>query len=485
MAKSSRLRRPFFFFAPVLIVFSTLSFSAAPEREDEQAPPAQQSDTRPPERAAETVEVTVTAPRIEIPLKQNPAATSIIETPVLQSLFRTIAVDEALKLVPGVKVDNQADGERVHLSIRGQGILTERGTRGIKALVDGLTLNDPSGFVSDFYDVDWGIVRRIEILRGPAAGVFLLDRIELGPFWGVSLSLRYDGVVCEVDDHIGALSGEKTYKKATGRLGLTWNPLPSFGMYASWGTGFLPPGTEELANNPNAFGGFNGDLKPAASSGEEIGARGSIGSRITYDLAVFHLATDNDFGRYRISSRPLETFYGNVGSTTRYGLETSLAWYPFERLTLRSACTYSHFKYDSVQTLDALAVYKGTWLPNSPKHQLYVDADYKITRSLTAGAALEYVSSWYIDSTNRVYAFDPVNFPDVYYGRTDPYVLVHVRLGYAFRIAGSPWQLLLSGRNVFGAEYDAFTEPDPDENSYQPAAKAEWTLGLRAAFGRH
>jgi iron complex outermembrane receptor protein len=496
-----------------------------------------------------------------------------------------------MKLVPGIKVDNQADGERVHLSIRGQGILTERGTRGIKTLVDGIPLNDPSGFVSDFFDLDWATVHRVEVLRGPAAafygsgssggiiniltrdggsdpfssnvfltrgmyglkkgqgevggttgimnyrvsgsmltgdgyrdqskynadnaygkfrfnfspsvkmtailgytdffnenpeglnlnwfsanpsvlrrlanpdaytyneyqktgrftggvtgtvglaanldlaltayfrhtkytesvpssvihrgyntpgfslqvnhsagegslknylsvgadlgwqsideykhpnlgkavegpgllsdqtmtqggvGIFVLERLELGPQWGASLSLRYDDVKCKLDDHLGSLSGDASYKKATGRLGITWNPLSDLGFYASWGTGFLPPGTEELANNPNAFGGFNQDLKPATSNGQEIGVRGSISSSFVYDLTFFHLATDKDFGRYRVPTRPLETFYGNVDSTTRYGLEASLAWYPVEPLALRLAYTYSHFKYDSVETL--------------------------------------------------------------------------------------------------------------------------------------
>jgi len=90
---------------------------------------------------AETkVEITVTAPRVEIPLKKNPAATTVVETPILRTMPRTIAIDEVMKLVPGVRVDNQADGERVHLSIRGEGILTERGTRGIRTIVDGSTL---------------------------------------------------------------------------------------------------------------------------------------------------------------------------------------------------------------------------------------------------------------------------------------------------------------------------------------------------------
>ena len=711
------------FMALSLSVFFALPSSAAQaEKKEAQKSSAQESKEkeRQAAEAKQKVEITVTAPRVEIALKANPAATTVIETQILQTMPRTIAIDEALKLAPGVKVDNQADGERVHLSIRGQGILTERGTRGIKTLVDGIPLNDPSGFVSDFFDIDWATVNRIEVLRGPAAafygsgssggilniltrnggsqriagtgflaagsygfykglaeaggtvgpmnyrlsgsglsgdgyrdqtkfwadnfygkfrfnvapaikltailgwtdffnenaeglnldwfsanpselrkkanpdaykfneyqktsrfssgvtgtvdlgsnldlaltaffrhtkytesvpsslihrgydtpgfslqvnhragegwlknhlsvgvdigwqtideykhpnlgnavegsdllsdqtmsqsgaGVFILERVELGPQWGVSLSLRYDKVTNKLDDKLKAggidYSGDAKFEKATGRLGVTWNPLSDFGLYASWGTGFLPPGTEELVNNPFALGGYNTQLVPATSNGEEIGARGSLGGSFVYDITLFHLATDNDFGRYRMGSRPLETFYGNVGSTTRYGLETYLAWFPSESLALRVAHTYSHFKYDIVQTLDAGVTYDGTWLPNSPQHQLYLDSEFKITPEVTAGAALEYVSSWYIDSTNRI-------FPNGY-GRTDPYALVHIRLGYKFKISGTPWELLLSGRNILGVEYYGFTEPDPDGNSYQPAAKAEWMIGLRLGLGK-
>jgi iron complex outermembrane receptor protein len=692
---------------------------AGPADKDQAA--KEESRTNP---AAQSFEVIVTAPRVEIPLKDDPAATTVVETPVLQMMPRTIAIDEVMKLVPGVRVDNQADGERVHLSIRGQGILTERGTRGIRTIVDGIPLNDPSGFVSDFYDVDWANVRRVEVLRGPAAafygsgssggiiniltrdggsapveaggfltggsygfykglaevggtsgawnyslagsythgdgyrqhtnfwgdniygkfhvtassrvritgifgrtdyyngnaeglnlawfsadpdelrkianpdsitydeyqrtgrftggligsveltdnlnfaistfyratkytesvpssvihrdydtpgvslqvnhdagqgwlrnhlsfgadlswqmidelrhpnlglavegpetlsdqtmnqsgsGLFVIDRVELGQHWGAILSLRYDDVTVKLDDHIGTLSGRASYQRVTGRAGVTWNPLPDLGFYASWGTGFLPPGTEELANNPNAFGGFNEDLKPATSAGEEVGVRGLLGGRFTYDLALFTLSTENDFGRFRVASRPLETFYGNVGSTDRYGLEASLAWYPVQPLALRLAYTYNHFKYDTVQTLDAAnSVKTGTWLPNSPQHQLYIDGQYFFTPRLSAGLSLDYVSSWYVDSTNRVYEFAPILFPGVLYGRTDPYALVHVRLSYRFGLGGVPLELQVFGHNIFGVEYYGFTEPDPDGNSYQPAATAEWSVSLRVGLG--
>ena len=94
-------------------------------------------------------EVIVSANRLSVPLKSNPGAVALVSAPVLGTMPRSIAVDEALRLVPGVRIDNQANGSRIHMSIRGQGILSERGLRGIKVIMDGIPVNDPSGFASD------------------------------------------------------------------------------------------------------------------------------------------------------------------------------------------------------------------------------------------------------------------------------------------------------------------------------------------------
>ena len=141
-----------------------LTFPVAADSPDPDAPPA---------APATSAEVVVTAPRMEIPLSENPAATTVVgEETIAKSTTKWIGAEEALKLVPGVKVDNQADGERVHLSIRGQGLLTERGVRGIKVLLDGLPLNDPTGFAPDLFDVDWATVQRVEVFRGPASALY-------------------------------------------------------------------------------------------------------------------------------------------------------------------------------------------------------------------------------------------------------------------------------------------------------------------------
>lgn len=650
--------------------------------------------------------VIITMVRQNIPLKQNPSATTVVGPEALRSMPRGIAVDEALKLVPGVKIDNNADGSRVHMSIRGQGILTERGIRGIKILLDGMPLNDPSGVASDFYDVDWTTAKRIEVLRGPAAalygggssagvvnimtedggdkpagieisstfgsygfwktlgqmdgtvknmnyrmsvsrmmgdgyrdhtafwanniygkvhynaspnirltqvlgwtdymdnnaeglninqvnenprqanpdafafneyyktsrlttgllgsaqltpnqelqfgghfritkykepvpssilhrsfltpgatvqynlqhggekwknhvslgtdiqwqtideyrvknlgganegtllsnekirqrgvGVFLLDRVELSKYWGVMISLRYDNIHNELTDlngdtaHVN-ISGTANFKKSTGRIGFAFTPMAKLNLYANWGQGFLPPATEELANNPEHLGGFNRNLSPATSMGEEIGVRGLITKGLTYDLAVFHLNTDNDFDRYRISSRPLETFYRNIGSTRRYGVETLLTWRIFRTLSTEVAYTYSDFKYSKPETdIDpdspAAGPYnlKDNWLPNSPQHQSYVDVDYGFLPHLTLGISNEIQTRWYIDSQNSA--------------SVNGFTLWGARLIYDWQLGGLHGDIMLSGRNLLARNYIAFTEPDPDGNSYQPGPKRE------------
>ena len=653
-------------------------------------------------------EVVVSATRIGVPVTENPSAASVVTEKELEALPRSIGAEEALRLVPGVKVDNQADGERVHISIRGQGLLTERGVRGIKVLLDGIPLNDPSGFAPDLFDIDWANVQRIEVIRGPASalygsgsaggvinittkdggrglvsgesfvttgqnnfwkeqaaaggtagkwnyqasvsrtygdgyrdhtrfngvnlygkvqwsplpalrlkaivagttyfnenaeglnldqlqqdprqanpdagkyneyqrtrrltlglvgqyqlgarqdidlsiyqrgtrwkesvpsslqdrdyyspgaaaqynlhlgqgflrnhfsaavdadfqwisdkrhpnlgagvagpdlqsdqnisqsglGFLALDRVEIGRAFGVFLGIRHDSVHNQLTDHLQAggvdLSGSANFSKTTARAGASWNPMPSIGVYANWSQGFLPPATEELANNPDAMGGFNTHLAPATSTGQEVGVRGVLPIQLSYDLTLFHLSTDNDFGRYRITSRPLETFYQNAGSSRRYGVEAALAWNPTDQLSFQGAYTYSNFKYTHIQSL--FGDFSSTFMPNAPQHQASANAQYLLARHWVLGAGGDVVSQWYVDQSNQA--------------ATSGYVLVHVRAAYRWQVASYAGELFAVGRNILGKQYVAFTEPDPDGNSYQPGPTREVFVGARVKFGQ-
>jgi iron complex outermembrane receptor protein len=650
-------------------------------------------------RVARLGTLVVTATRIGIPLAENPAAIATVGREVLNVAPRGIAVDEVVALTPGVKVDNQADGKRVHLSMRGQGILSEHGIRGISVLLDGLPLNDPTGFAADFYDVDWPTVDKVLVQRGPAAslygggssaglisvltadggsapasfelsgtygssnfqrttgqvggtvgdlnyrtsythnagdgyrvhtafqgdnlyakahwtptptlsltpviwysryfnenaeglnltwlaadrrqanpdaltyneymdtrrgiggvvgemdlgakrslsfnafvrrtmyresvpsqvlhrtitapggtlqftiersrhtfsvgtdvqwqqndglshpnigqglegipvisdqrfsqsgvGVFALDRIDLGNQWGAMLNVRYDRVDNRLSDHLKVsgvdLSGDAQFEKATARVGLTWSPKPTLNLYGNIGQGFLPPATEELDANPAQIGGFNSTLQPAVSWGGEVGARGTLGTKLAFDMGAFALYTDRDFDRYRVPSRPLETFYRNAASSRRFGVEFYVNWTPVSELTLQAAYTWSDFRYTNSQS--AYGDVRDHRLPNSPVHQLSTDAQYTIGGGVTLGVSTLTLSKWYVDPSNATWV--------------DGYTLLNARVAWKLRLGASQPELTLTVRNLTGKQYIAFTEPDPDGNSYQPAAEREIFLGFR------
>lgn len=654
-------------------------------------------------------EIKVLASRLDIPLVATPAATTIVGADALDTMTRSIAIDEVLKSVPGVKVDNQANGERVHLSIRGQGILSEHGIRGIQVLYDGIPLNDPSGFCPDVYDVDWTGVQEVNVVRGPvaflygggsaggiidvstrvtdygslhggvwteggsnafyktrgeiagtSAGVsyltsvsrtagdgyrehqafwgnnvygrfgvnatsrlrlnpfvigtgfynenseglnlnwpsqnwwkmanpdaltyneyqktlrvtggftgqwvatdnqhvsftfyirrtaykepvpssvehrtmnapggsvqyagdrgtgrtryhfsagldldgqfvhdlrhpnmgnavetpeFLADQwitqsrvggyatgwLTLGPQWTLLGSVRFDRIGNKLEDSLKRsgldLSGSENFTKATGRLGVAWNPTKNTGLFVSWGQGFLPPATEELYANPAALGGFNRSLVPATSTGAEVGTRGNCRNRFFWEVDLFRLDTRHDFERYRIPNRPLETFYGNAGETRRYGFETQVKWLPVRRLTVVGAYTYSNFIYTRYTSLTYPGNLVGNGLPNSPRQQVFVDASCELWRSLTLGVSTMAYSRAFIDPTNKTWI--------------NAYGLMDARLSKSWRQRGVYETFFLAARNLTGKNYIAFTEPDPDGNSYQPGPNREVFAGIQIRF---
>jgi len=656
-------------------------------------------------------EVKVVASRLDISLATNPAATTVVGADMLDTMPRSLAIDEPLKAVPGVKVDNQANGERVHLSIRGQGILSERGIRGIQVLYDGIPLNDPSGFCPDVFDVDWAGVEQVNVVRGPVAflfgggsaggvidvhtratdagpthggiwaeggsngfyktrgeisgrasgiaylisgsrtagdgyrdhtafwadnvygrfsfnpvrslrlspfimgtgffnqnaeglnlnwgypsrawwtmanpdaltyneyqrthrvtggfngewhvsdnqrasftlysrhtaykepvpssvehrdltalggslqyevdsvhsrsknrfstgvdldgqwvddlrhpnignavetpnllanqaiiqnrvGAYWTDRLTLGTRWTLLGSIRYDHIGNSLTDYLRAngldLSGSQNFTRATGRVGATWGATKDIALFASWGQGFLPPATEELYANPAALGGFNKMLVPATSKGEEVGIRGHYRDHIFWETELFRLDTKHDFERYRITSRPLETFYANAGESRRHGVETEVRWLPVRSVTVTTAYTYSHFIYTKYTSLTYPGNLTGNDLPNSPRQQGFVDASYEFARTWSVSASTEAYSQAYIDPTNRTWI--------------GAYGLVNARLSKTWQHRGVYGTFFIVCKNLAGKRYIAFTEPDPDGNSYQPGSNREFFGGLQIRF---
>lgn len=165
-------------------------------------------------------EIVITSTRINMQLREAPFSISIAGPDNLDRMARTLSVDEPMKLIPGVKVDNQANGSRVHLSMRGQGILSERGIRGIRVLVDGIPVNDPAGFAPDLFDIDWGNVEKIEVLRGPSASLYG------GSASGGIINVSTKGAPnVPLFGEVYAIAGSNNFWKGAGRFGGNVNKI--------------------------------------------------------------------------------------------------------------------------------------------------------------------------------------------------------------------------------------------------------------------
>jgi iron complex outermembrane receptor protein len=299
-------------------------------------------------------------------------------------------------------------------------------------------------------------------------GLFAVDRVEFGPKLNSVFSIRYDNISNELTDKIYSpdpLSGSASFKKVSSRLGISYSIKDALNLFANIGQGFLPPSTEELINNPVSFGGFNKDLVPATSLGEEIGMRGYLMNSLFYDVTLFYLDTKNDFYRYRVPSRPLETFYGNAGASKRKGIEMYINWTPVRNLEIQLSYTYSDFRYTSPDSIS------GNHLPNSPSHQLFAEAGYKAGKHLSFDLSFEMQSKWYI-YTDELHS----NISQ------EGFSLLHARISYDLSIGGVKGSVSLYGRNLTDKQYIAFTEPDPDGNAYQSSARREIFASLKILF---
>jgi iron complex outermembrane receptor protein len=331
-----------------------------------------------------------------------------------------------------------------------------------------------------------------QLISQQSIGAFLLYKLDIGKF-SLMANARYDKMNNELTDKMmvgdTAVTNED-FSHTSGRVGINYAIINEINLFANWSMGFLPPSTEELASNPLGYSGFNTHLVPATSNCYELGLRGFISNKIYYDVTGFLMYTEDDFFRFKQSGRGnQEVFYGNAGNSRRFGIETYVSYKPVKKVELQIAYTYSNFEYtsatvDPVYTDTAYVLTTppaaGQWLPNSPRHQLYAEANYAINKNFRVTLSTEYQSEWAIYTDAKAYSgeLDPA----IYQNWQDGFNLWHIRAAYLWKLWKINGELSFFVRNIFDTEYMAFTEPDPDGNAYQPGPGREFFGSLKIRF---
>lgn len=110
----------------------------------------------------------------------------------------------------------------------------------------------------------------------------------------------------------------------------------------------------------------------------------------------------------------------------------------------------------------------------------YAAITWSIIKNLKLDLSTEYQSKWAIYTDAKAYSgeLDPA----IYRNWQDGFNLWHARLSYEWKIKKIKGELSFSVRNIFGKQYMAFTEPDPDGNSYHPGPSRELFGNIKIRF---
>ena len=293
-----------------------------------------------------------------------------------------------------------------------------------------------------------------------SSGLFLLGQLQLTNDWSLSAGLRYDEIQFSVDDHFlvdGDDSGNIKFDQ--------WSPsfaanyaFDSKVLFASWSSSFETPTTTELAN-PDGSGGFNESLQPQLATNFEIGFKSSHES-LFYELSVFHIDLQQELIPYEIPASPGRSFYANVGSSTRDGVEAALSWHASNGVSVDLSYTWSDFTFD--QFVQDGQDFGGNRLPGLPRHFGYFGLSYATNSGLAATFETQFSGGLYADNGNST--------------SVASYAVSNIRLVYEWRRGRWMFRPYIGINNLFNELYNSnirinafggrYYEPAPERNVY-------------------
>jgi outer membrane receptor protein involved in Fe transport len=298
-------------------------------------------------------------------------------------------------------------------------------------------------------------------------GTYVYDNYSIRRDLFLTLSGRFNLSALSLEDQVGEdLSGHHTFVRFNPGAGLSYQPRPWLGVYASYSESSRAPTAVELTcasptdpcRLPNAFVS-DPPLAQVVARTFEGGVRGAYrreGLKLSYDVTAFDTTNSNDIQFISSGMVANQGYFSNVGKTRRLGVEADLIgrqrlrggsriewslYYTFMNATYETAFSApSALHPDAVN--GAIDVPAGAHIPSIPRHIGKVGLSFLSAFGLSAGVNV-------IANGGQYLRGDEANLLPPLPG----YVVVNGRVSYRF---WSHADVFVLANNILDAKYSRF-----------------------------
>ena len=312
-------------------------------------------------------------------------------------------------------------------------------------------LNNTFQFGTDYYYTDYYSERIDQRERKnsqiDSLGLFFTNRFSLGEKFSFDIGYRYntykgtfrnDDLVDFGGDDVWVNGDEfdRNFYDNAYNVGIVYAPAKSTSLYSSFATSFRIPNVDEFALADE-------NLKPQNGWHVDLGVRQQFKDLVELSLSLFYFEIKDEIF-FDADARKNRNF---EDTTQRFGVETSLKYYPTDQLYLWGNLTLMEAKFKRT----------GDQVPLVPNYTAKLGLEWRIFNPLLLALTGTFVGS----------QFDGNDITNDRFAKLDPYQVFDAKLTYTFK----KFKVFGGVNNIFNELYEtlAFSEsyfPMPTRNYY-------------------
>jgi iron complex outermembrane receptor protein len=265
-------------------------------------------------------------------------------------------------------------------------------------------------------------------------------------------------------------SDRRKYSAFSPKLGFVYRPLEDVQLFGNVSRSYEPPLLLELTSfNPTSPGFL--PLKAQDTWQFEVGTRGQMGDRVTWEMAFFDAEIDNEIINVNLIPFPGAFFtipsYRSAPNTRHLGVEIGNSLLlkngllgEKDRLSWRTAYTWSQFRF--VGDPD----FENNYIPGAPRHLLRSELRYDHPSGLWLAPNIDWSpATYFVNSSNTA--------------QNDSYAVLNFKAGYEWRRMG----IFFEAANLTDRRYSGSVQVDNDAGRFfEPSNGRSVYAGLRWRF---